>query len=105
MATKLKSVDAVVVGVGWVGSILAHELTKSGKKVVGLERGEYRDTKPDFQVPGMHDELKYGVQYALMQNVAKETLTFRNNSGEQALPYRHLGSFLPGNGLGGAGVH
>ncbi|MGY2895071.1 GMC family oxidoreductase [Deinococcus sp. UYEF24] len=105
MATKLKSVDAVVVGVGWVGSIMAHELTKAGKQVVGLERGAYRDTQPDFQVPGIHDELKYGIQYGLMQNMAKETITFRNTGGELALPYRHMGSFLPGDGVGGAGVH
>lgn len=105
MATKLPTVDAVVVGVGWVGSIIAHELTKAGVQVVGLERGAYRDTDPDFQVPGMHDELKYGIQYNLMQNFAKETITFRNNAGERALPYRHMGAFLPGDGLGGAGVH
>lgn len=105
MATQLKSVDAVVIGVGWVGSIISHELTKAGVKVVGLERGAFRDTKPDFQVPGMHDELKYGIQFALMQNAAKDTITFRNSADQKALPYRKLGSFLPGEGVGGAGVH
>ena len=39
MATRLKEVDAVMVGVGWTGSILARELTKAGLSVVGLERG------------------------------------------------------------------
>lgn len=105
MATKLPSVDVVMVGVGWTGSILSHELTKQGVKVVGLERGAFRTTDPDFQVPGIHDELKYGIQYGLMQNFAKETITFRNNAAERALPYRHMGAFLPGDGLGGAGVH
>ena len=36
MATKLKSVDVVTVGVGLTGTILAKELADSGLKVVGL---------------------------------------------------------------------
>jgi gluconate 2-dehydrogenase alpha chain len=40
-----------------------------------------------------------------MQDVSRETLTFRNNSNQTALPMRQLGSFLPGEGVGGAGVH
>ena len=42
MATMLKEVDAVCIGVGLTGSILARELTKAGLKVVGLERGANR---------------------------------------------------------------
>ena len=42
MATILKEVDAVVIGVGWTGSIMARELTKAGLNVVGLERGAKR---------------------------------------------------------------
>ena len=38
MATKMKQVDAVLVGMGWTGSIMARELTKAGLTVVGLER-------------------------------------------------------------------
>ena len=41
----------------------------------------------------------------LFQEPAHETLTFRNNSDQTALPMRHLGSFLPAPGVGGAGVH
>src|SRR5699024_12141715 len=40
-----------------------------------------------------------------MQDVSKETPTFRNNRDEEALPMRQLGSFLLGNNLGGAGTH
>lgn len=40
-----------------------------------------------------------------MQDVTKETLTFRNTAAQTALPMRRLGSFLPGEGVGGAGVH
>ena len=39
MAKKMKAVDAVMVGMGWTGSIMARELTKAGLTVVGLERG------------------------------------------------------------------
>ena len=45
MATMLKEVDAVCIGVGFTGSILARELTKAGLKVVGLERGPDRSTR------------------------------------------------------------
>ena len=34
-----KKADVAIVGVGWVGGILAAELTKAGLEVVGLERG------------------------------------------------------------------
>ena len=105
MATELPKVDAVVVGVGWTGGILAKEMTQAGMTVVGLERGRYRETDPDFQPPHIHDELRYHTRYELMQDLRRETLTFRNSIDQVALPYRVLGSFLPGEGLGGAGVH
>jgi gluconate 2-dehydrogenase alpha chain len=105
MATRLPEVDAVLLGVGLVGTLVGHELTRAGLKVVGLERGEPRFTVPDFQSPQIHDELRYSVRKALMQDNTKETLTFRNNSNETALPIRRWGSFLPGTGLGGAAVH
>ena len=103
--TKLKPTDAVVIGVGWAGCILAKELADAGLSVVGLERGRFRDTDPDFQIPHAHDELKYAIRYELMQDLSKETITFRNNTEQTALPMRQLGSFLLGEGLGGAGVH
>ena len=105
MATKLKSADIVIVGLGWTGGILAKELADTGLSIVVLERGEPRDTNPDFMYPTVHDELRYAQRHELMQDVSRETLTFRNNSSQTALPMRQLGSFLPGEGVGGAGVH
>ncbi len=104
MVTKLKPVDVVLVGMGWTGSIMAMELGSTGLKIVGLERGAMRNT-PDWQPANIHDELRYAVRHELMQDVSRETITFRNNIDQAALPMRQLGSFLPGNGLGGAGVH
>jgi gluconate 2-dehydrogenase alpha chain len=103
--TRLQEVDAVVLGVGLVGTMLARELTKAGLKVVGLERGEPRFTVPDFQSPNMHDELRFAVRKALTQDNTKETVTFRNTASDTALPVRRWESFLPGTGLGGAAVH
>jgi gluconate 2-dehydrogenase alpha chain len=105
MATMLKEVDAVCIGVGFTGSILARELTKAGLKVVGLERGADRSTREDFTLPSVRDDLKYAVRQELFQDTQTETVTLRHSPSETALPLRRLGSFLPGTGLGGAGAH
>jgi gluconate 2-dehydrogenase alpha chain len=105
MATKLDSVDVLIVGLGWTGGIIAKELASTRLKIVALERGGPRDTNPDFLDPQIHDELRYASRHDLMQNVRRETITFRNNESQTALPMRQLGSFLPGHGVGGAGVH
>ncbi len=55
MATKLPKTDVVIIGVGWAGGIIASELTKQGKNVVGLERGKGRKLEDYFM---MHDELR-----------------------------------------------
>jgi len=98
----MDKVPVVVVGVGWGGGIIAAELTKAGIKVVGLERGQERSTS-DFQ--HVHDEYRYAIRNGLMQDASKETVTARNSLDERALPIRQWGSFLPGEGVGGAGVH
>src|SRR6516162_5653757 len=45
---KLPATDVVIVGLGWTGSILAHELAATGLNVVAIERGPWRDTATDF---------------------------------------------------------
>lgn len=105
MANPLKPVDVVLVGFGWTGSILAEQLTQTGLEVLALERGKFRDTVPDFATTQIQDELRYAVRDGLFQDTARDTLTFRNSMDQTALPMRHLGSFLPGVGVGGAGVH
>ena len=105
MAIVLKEVDAVCVGVGFTGSILARELTKAGLKVVGLERGANRTSRDDFVLPTVRDDLKYSIRQELFQDTQLETVSLRHSPGETALPIRRLGSFLPGTGVGGAGSH
>ncbi len=102
---KKPSVDAVLVGFGWTGAIMGMELTSAGLKVLALERGENRDTVPDFAYPRITDELSYGIRGKLFQNLSKETVTIRHTPGDVAVPYRQHGSFLLGDGVGGAGVH
>jgi gluconate 2-dehydrogenase alpha chain len=105
MVQRLKEVDVVVIGVGMVGSIVAKELAAAGYKVVGLERGQARFTVPEFQSPAIHDELRFDVRKALMQDNTREPVTFRNQGSQVALPVRRWESFLPGTGLGGSMVH
>ncbi|MGE5103255.1 MAG: GMC family oxidoreductase [Betaproteobacteria bacterium] len=105
MATKLPPVDVAIVGFGWTGSILAKELTDEGLQVVAFERGGFRDTIPDFSPAHIQDELRYAVRTGIFEKPRRETLTFRNDMKQTALPMRKLGSFRPGAGAGGAGVH
>ena len=105
MATTKAKVDAVIVGMGWTGAILAKELTDAGLHVVALERGADRDTQPDFAYPKVVDELEGSVHRRYLQSLAQETVTVRHSPGDTAVPYRQMGSFKPGTGVGGAGSH
>ncbi|WP_322032166.1 GMC family oxidoreductase [Paraburkholderia sp. J76] len=105
MAIKMNKVDCVIVGFGWTGAILAQELTQAGLNVVALERGAMRDTPTDAKYPQIADELKYAVRGKLFQDLSRETVTIRHGVNDLAVPYRQHGSFLLGNGVGGAGFH
>src|SRR5712664_4216016 len=105
MARRLPRKDVVIVGLGWTGSILAYELSRTGLEVVAIERGPWRDTAADFNIGTAPDELRYAVRHDVFLRPRQETLTMRNNPSQTALPIRKWGSFLPGNGVGGAGVH
>lgn len=105
MAT-LPKVDVVFIGFGLTCSVVANELSKraTNLRMVGLERGPFRDTFPDF-LQDHFDEFRYAVQSQLFQDLNRVTITFRNNAKQTALPMRQFGSFLPGNEVGGAMVH
>ncbi|WP_347556921.1 GMC family oxidoreductase [Robbsia sp. KACC 23696] len=106
MADKtMQAVDAVIVGFGWTGAIMAKELTEAGLNVVALERGEYRDTYPDGAYPKTIDELTYLQRFKLFQNLNKSSFTFRQKMADTAIPYRQMALFKPGDGVGGAGLH
>ncbi|MBN8954600.1 MULTISPECIES: GMC family oxidoreductase [unclassified Rhizobium] len=105
MTKILPRKDVVIVGLGWTGAILAHELTEQGLDVLAIERGPWRDTATDFNIGYVQDELRYGIRRDLFLQPRVEAMTMRNNLSQTALPMRDYGSFLPGNGVGGAGVH
>ena len=104
-ARKLKEVDAVIIGLGWTGGILAKELSEAGLKVVALERGKMTTTEADFQLQQVRDELRYVQRQEMMQDASRDTVTMRNTHTQDALPVRRLGSFLPGEAVGGSGLH
>src|ERR1700691_6638501 len=100
MTIMLKETDAVVIGVGWTGSIMARELTKAGLNVVGLERGAKRMPSEDFTLPNVRDDLKYSSRQELFQDAQEETVSFRHSRSEAALPVRRLLSRRAGTGRG-----
>ena len=100
---RLREVDAVIVGGGWTGLLMAKELaTRTPLSIVVLERGAPRKARE--YVDGM-DELDYGIRFKMMQDVTQETVTLRHSLRDRALPIRQHGSFLPGAGVGGSGEH
>ncbi len=105
MAKNLPHKNAVIIGLGWTGSIMAYELAKAGLDVVAIERGPWRDTASDFPPSTSPDELRYAQRLDLFLRPAQDTLTIGNKMSETALPIRSFISFLPGNGVGGAGLH
>lgn len=102
---NLKEVDVVLVGAGWTGGILGKELSEAGLRVVCLERGGPRNPADDFTVPRMRDELALAQRHSMMVDPNDQTETIRNHATETALPYRRLGSYLMGTGVGGASTH
>jgi gluconate 2-dehydrogenase alpha chain len=105
VARKLPHKDVVIIGLGWTGSILAHELTDAGLDVIAIERGPWRDSPTDFPPNYMQDELRYRIRHELFLRPDQTTFTFRNKMDQAALPIRTWGAFMPPNGVGGGGVH
>ncbi len=101
----MHKVYQLIVGFGLDNGVIANELSKNTSlNIVALERGPYRDTFPDF-LQDHFDEWRYAIQGELFQDLSRNTITFRNERRQTALPMRQWGSFLPGNGVGGAMIH
>ena len=50
MARQDPKKDVVIVGLGWTDAIISMELAEEGLDILALERGEDRDTVPDFKL-------------------------------------------------------
>jgi gluconate 2-dehydrogenase alpha chain len=98
-----KKVNVVTVGAGWTAAIFAQILTEAGYTVVSIEQGPLRWANPDFQ--HNHDPLRFHTRHAMMVNLAQETWSWRPNPKAPTLPMRQYGSFNPGQGVGGSGIH
>ncbi|MCU1571137.1 MAG: gluconate dehydrogenase [Naasia sp.] len=103
--------DAIIVGMGSAGGILAEQLTKAGAKVLGLEKGpDY--TQDDFEIK--HDELRYYQRGAIVAGVNVDPVTWRpdENARARVLPWS-AGALgideplygLPSIGTGGGTLH
>jgi gluconate 2-dehydrogenase alpha chain len=101
--TVYPKVEIVTVGAGWTAGIIAQQLTEQGYRVVSIEVGGDRFADPSFT--HNHDTLYHSLRTGLMYNLSKETWTWRPNPRAPSLPIRQYGSFHPGVGVGGAGVH
>jgi gluconate 2-dehydrogenase alpha chain len=99
----LPAVDAVIVGGGWAGLLMAKELgARTSLSIVVLERGPSR--QPSDYSTDM-DELDYAIRFRMMQDLSSETVTLRHDVSSRAVPLRQHGAFLPGAGVGGSGEH
>jgi gluconate 2-dehydrogenase alpha chain len=105
MEYSRQKADAVIVGLGWSGSLMAEELTRAGLNVVAIERGPWEQTQQNFPPNIAADELRYGVRREALKPPRVETLTFRNTPRETALPGRDWNNWQMGLSVGGAGKH
>ena len=103
MAKPHPKVDAVIIGVGWVGGIIASELTKAGLKVSGSNEAPSAASRTSRRTT-TSSPMRSGTSCSRTPRRRKHGRC-ATTSREPALPIRQLGSFLPGTGLGGAGVH
>jgi gluconate 2-dehydrogenase alpha chain len=106
-----QSFDAIVVGLGAAGGIIATELAGAGYKVLGLEKGAYY-TQADFRKK--FDEVRFYCRSAILPHMATDPITWRPNASQDAvvLPWASnklgLGNpfeIPPSIGTGGGTVH
>ncbi len=105
MATTLKPVDAVLVGFGWTGAIMGQQLCDAG-----LERRGAGARSLARHGHGLRHRFRAGraalhVASPPVSECVGRHADVRNNVNQEALPMRHLGSFLLGTGVGSGGVH
>ncbi len=99
----LPAVDAVIIGGGWAGLLMAKELgSRTALSIVVLERSIPRQTS-DYA--DAMDELDYAIRLRMMQDLSQETVTLRHSPSRRSLPLRQHGSFQIGAGVGGSGEH
>ncbi|PLR82308.1 GMC family oxidoreductase [Bacillus canaveralius] len=77
-----KHYDAIVVGLGASGGIIATELARAGLKVVGLEKGAFYKEQ-DFLTK--FDEIRYYCRSAMVPHMRTDPITWRSNNKKEAV--------------------
>ena len=74
-------VDAIVVGLGAAGGLVATDLARAGMKVIGLEKGRFYK-QADFKTK--FDEIRYYCRSAIVPRMATDPITWRPREGIEA---------------------
>jgi len=74
-------IDAIVVGLGAAGGIIASELARAGMKVVALEKGAFYQPS-DFLTK--FDEIRYYCRSAIVPHMKSDPITWRPNKKTKA---------------------
>ena len=104
--------DAIVVGAGAAGAVVAAELAQEGMRVLCLDKGPRYSTE-DFRLK--HDEIRYYARGALVPSMRTDPLTWREKTadGEADVPSWAAGPLGTANplhlppslGTGGGTIH
>lgn len=103
--------DAIVVGLGASGGIIAEQLASAGVRVIGLEKGPHY-SQDDFRLK--HDEIRYYTRGTMVPQLSTDPVTWRATEEEDAvlLPWATgpLGTseplhLPPSIGTGGGSIH
>jgi len=104
--------DAIVVGAGAAGAVVASELAQQGLKVLCLDKGPRYSTE-DFRLK--HDEIRYYARGALVPSMKTDPLTWREKTtdGDGDIPFWAAGALGTANplhlppslGTGGGTIH
>jgi len=94
MSTKLKAADIVIVGLGWTGASWQRSLPTLVCRSLCLNVAS-RAIPIRISCIQMSRRTQIRTAPRIDAGRLAETLTFRNNSNQTALPMRQLGSFRP----------
>jgi gluconate 2-dehydrogenase alpha chain len=102
--------DAVVVGLGASGGIIAEQLATAGMRVIALDKGAAY-TPEDFRFK--HDELRFFTRMGISPHMGTDPMSWRANESDRArvfpwaVPPLGLGPLFvpPSIGTGGGTVH
>jgi gluconate 2-dehydrogenase alpha chain len=100
MATSLKPVDVVVIGLGAAGGVAVLPLARAGLKVAGIEAGTWMDPHRDFHPDEIYNNVRRMVTSS--PKAQNECPTLRLHSTDTAQPARPHPMM---NAIGGTTIH